>query len=70
VPSVSFSMRVNGVLSPSFKTIRGIRQGDPISPYLFLLCAEALTSMLKTVGPQFLSRGLLGSLTRYLLMIA
>lgn len=58
VTSVSFSMRVNGFLSPSFKPSRGIQQGDPISPYLFLLCSERLTSMLKGKGPQLISRGI------------
>lgn len=51
-----------GVLSPSFKPSRGIRQGDPISPYLFLLCSEGLTCLLKSRGPQFISRGIRVSL--------
>lgn len=51
-----------GVLSPSFKPSQGIRQGDPISPYLFLLCSEGLTCLLKSRGPQFISRGIRVSL--------
>jgi hypothetical protein len=58
VTSVSFPVRVNGKFSPTFLSTRGIRQGDPISPYLFLLCEEGLTSLLKARGPLFLSRGI------------
>lgn len=57
VTSVSFSIKVNGAVLSVFRPTRGIRQGDPISPYLFLLCAEGLSSLLKSIGPVHLSRG-------------
>lgn len=57
VEFVSLSVRVNGKFSDFFKPTRGIRQGDPISPYLFLLCGEGFSSMLKYKGPLYLSRG-------------
>jgi hypothetical protein len=55
---VRFSVKVNKRLSPVFTPTQGIRQGDPMSPYLFLLCAEGLSSMLKFSSPQFLSKGI------------
>jgi hypothetical protein len=46
VRSVQYAMIVNGVPMKKIIPTRGIRQGDPISPYPFLLCAEASTPFL------------------------
>ena len=37
----------NGFLSEQLNVERGCRQGDPVSPYIFLFCAEVLAILLK-----------------------
>ena len=46
VTTVTYRIKVNGVLTDVIVPERGLRQEDPISPYLFLLCAEALSCLL------------------------
>ncbi|GAA0159884.1 hypothetical protein LIER_16564 [Lithospermum erythrorhizon] len=49
VSSVSYSFMINGGLRGDVRPTRGIRQADPLSPDLFLLCAKGLTCMLRDV---------------------
>ncbi|KAF5760166.1 putative RNA-directed DNA polymerase [Helianthus annuus] len=47
VTSARASVLVNGSPTQEFTCSRGLRQGDPLSPFLFVLAMEALTGVMK-----------------------
>jgi hypothetical protein len=55
-------INVNGERSPYFKTFRGLRQGDPLSPLLFNMVADALGVMLNKAVSKGHITGVLGDL--------
>ena len=45
VSSVTYSFLINGSPRGRVKPSRGIRQGDPLSPYIFIMCSEVLSGL-------------------------
>ena len=48
VRTVSYSVLINGELKGMVYPSRGIRQADPLSPFLFLLCTEGLHGLINS----------------------
>jgi hypothetical protein len=53
-----FSILINGVPSHPFSPSRGIRQGDPLSPFLFIIMAEGLSRYIHSTIANNLLTGL------------
>ena len=54
ISTPKFSININGSLEGFFSSSRDIRQGGPISPYLFVLVMDALSMIINklvSVGP-------------------
>ena len=58
ITSVSYSLLINGEPSEKIVPTRGIKQGDPISLYLFLLCSEGLHALIEKAANAGLIRGI------------
>ncbi|XP_026384911.1 uncharacterized protein LOC113280510 [Papaver somniferum] len=57
ISTVTTSILLNGAPGNIFNPTRGLRQGDPLSPYVFILCMEALSRSLNKIENDGLIHG-------------
>jgi len=57
ISTATASILVNGSPTEEFSLHRGLRQGDPLPPFLFLLAVEGLNVMMKVVVDNNLFKG-------------
>lgn len=55
----SFAVIINGGPSSFFKAFRGLRQGDPLSPLLFIVVMEAFNRMIEHAKESDLFKGVM-----------
>eukprot|EP00253_Pinus_taeda_P007705 PITA_07705 len=58
ISNVNFAVLINGAASQFFKSQRGLQQGCPLSPLLFLLAAEGLSRLISSAKSSGLVKGL------------
>ena len=61
VTSVKYVVRINGQPCGQIQPTRGLRQGDPLSPYLFLICAKGLLALLHYAAQKNAIKGVAAS---------
>ncbi|GKV27199.1 hypothetical protein SLEP1_g36397 [Rubroshorea leprosula] len=54
----SLSVLVNGSLSRQFEVSKGLKEGDPLSPFLFLIVVEGLNGIIKSTVEKGLFKGI------------
>jgi hypothetical protein len=60
VTTVSYKIGVNGDYTDSILLTRGLGQGDPLSPYLFILCAEEFLALMENAEREGCTDGVKG----------
>ena len=58
ISTIKYQIKVNQDTAGMVIPQRALRQGDPLSPYLFLICAEGFSSMLHEVEMRGLLTGI------------
>lgn len=59
--TVSYQVVANGSIGKTFNPKRGLRQGDPLSPFLFLICGEGLSSLMRIASNKGVIKGVKAS---------
>lgn len=57
ITMVSYFIKINEQIEGNIKPSRGLRQGDPLSPYLFNICVEGLSLILHAARHANLLKG-------------
>lgn len=58
VTTVTYCVLINGEPLGQIIPSQGLRQGDPLSPFLFLVCAEGLTALIRRQEERNLVHGI------------
>lgn len=57
ITTVSNVVNINGGRGKNFESTKGLRQGDPLSPFLSLFCSEGLSSLMRLATKEGLLKG-------------